>query len=282
MRLLRLGNAFGAVRAGVMILGVLAVGLAQPAAAGKRADGAKIGRAPDFEWSGKVARGGSVEIRGVNGGIVAEPTTGDQVEVTAIKTANRSDPDEVKIALSTRPDGITICTVYTDRSGNEPTDCSSESSWHSHTHNNDVSVEYHVKLPAGVRFVARTVNGAIEARRLGAAIKAETVNGSVNVSTSDAAEAETVNGSIRAEIGSSRWSDPIELKTVNGSIRVLLPPDVGAEVRAATMNGDIETDFPLTVRGRIGGRHLSGTLGKGGGSLRLENVNGGISIIASK
>ena len=44
------------------------------------------------------------------------------------------------------------------------------------------------------------------------------------------------------------------------------------------MNGEIETDFPLTVTGRISRRHLSGTIGGGGRTLELETVNGSIQL----
>src|SRR5260221_12287565 len=54
-------------------------------------------RAEDFRWQGRVAAGAAVEIKGVNGGIDAEPASGTEVEVTAVKRARRSNPDEVEI-----------------------------------------------------------------------------------------------------------------------------------------------------------------------------------------
>src|SRR5438309_1356462 len=39
-----------------------------------------------FQWSGHVAQGKSIEIKGINGSISAEPANGDQVEVSATKT----------------------------------------------------------------------------------------------------------------------------------------------------------------------------------------------------
>ena len=63
-----------------------------------------------------------------------------------------------------------------------------------------------------------------------------------------------------------------------GSITVELPSSVSARVEAKTVNGGIESDFPLTVTGRFGPRRVSGTIGGGGRDLRLETVNGGIHI----
>src|SRR2546428_12268055 len=65
----------------------------------------------EFHWKGKVAAGKAIEIKGVNGDVSAVAGSGD-VEVTAVKHAHRSDPDEVKIAVVEHADGVTICAVY--------------------------------------------------------------------------------------------------------------------------------------------------------------------------
>ena len=49
-------------------------------------------------------------------------------------------------------------------------------------------------------------------------------------------------------------------------------------MRAETVNGEIETDFPLTVSGRVSKRRLSGTIGGGGRALEMETVNGSIHL----
>src|SRR5262249_34121245 len=95
-------------------------------------------------------------------------------------------------------------------------------------------------------------------------------------------EAQTVNGSIRASAGRADWTGAAAFKTVNGSITVTLPASTSANVQAETVNGRIETDFPLTMNGTIkmdGGRmrRLSGTIG-GGPELTLQTVNGSISL----
>ena len=50
-----------------------------------------------------------------------------------------------------------------------------------------MNVDFVVKVPAGVRLVARTVNGAVEASGLTGDVDAETVNGSVKIETSGVA-----------------------------------------------------------------------------------------------
>ncbi len=250
-------------------LGVLAVAavLAAPPA-----------RAEDFRWSGAVAPGKVLEIKGVNGGIEAGPASGSEVEVTARKSGRRSDPSEVEIKVVEHGGGVTICAVYPNSSDGRPNECQPGSGGRMNTRNNDVKVEFTVRVPEGVRFVGRTVNGGVEAEGLAADAEVYSVNGTVTVTSSGLARAQTVNGSITAAMGRADWSGPLELKTVNGTITVELPASTSARVEASTVNGGIDTDFPLTVTGRLGPRHVSGTIGSGGRDLTLETVNGGIHI----
>src|SRR5882762_9153472 len=67
----------------------------------------------EFHWKGKVAPGKGIEIKGVNGDVRAVAGSGGgDVEVTAVKRARRSDPDEVKIEVVQHEDGVTVCAVY--------------------------------------------------------------------------------------------------------------------------------------------------------------------------
>lgn len=237
----------------------------------------RVAAAQDFHWSGSLARGKTIEIRGVNGNIVADPARGTTVEVTAEKTARRDDPDSVKIQVVPSNAGVTICAVYPDRGDSEPNECA-PGGGHMNVRDTDVKVNFTVKVPAGVLFDGHTVNGDVDAEQLDSDIDLYTVNGSISFSTTGQAQASTVNGSIRGELGRADWSDTLTLKTVNGGITLTLPARLDADLRASTVNGDISTDFPLTVSGRISRWRLDGTIGRGGRVLSLSTVNGGIHL----
>ena len=142
-----------------------------------------------------MAQGAAVEIKGVNGGISATGTSGGQVEVTAIKKGRKSDPAQVKIQVVEHAGGVTICAVYPTVDGKENT-CAPGKGGHMNVKNNDVNVEFQVKVPAGVRFVGKTVNGGISASGIAADAEAETVNGGVDIDAAGTARATTVNGGI--------------------------------------------------------------------------------------
>ena len=230
-----------------------------------------------FRWHGTVAQGAAVEIKGINGDVIAEPSGSNEVEVVAEKRARRSDPETVTIDVVQHGEGVTICAVYPSRDG-ERNECAPGKGGRMNVRDNDVTVKFTVKVPAGVRFAGHTVNGDVEAQRLAAAVDLSTVNGSVNFSTSGSGRASTVNGSIKGDLGRADWSDTLEFSTVNGSVVLTLPNDLSTEVKAQTVNGDIATDFPLTITGRWSRRRVEGTIGSGGRMLSIETVNGGITL----
>jgi len=252
----------------IATLTLLAAGLAIP---GRRAAAQN-----EFHWKGKLAPGKAIEIKGVNGDVHGV-AGGGEVEVTALKHGRKSDPDEVKIEVVEHGDGVTICAVYPS-GGRRENSCEPGEGGHMSTHDNDVQVDFTVRVPAGVRFVGRTVNGDVEAANLASDVDARTVNGGIRLSTSGYAEAETVNGSIVASLGRANWSDGLAFSTVNGGITLDLPANLSTEVRASTVNGDIQSDFPLMVTGKLGPRRVSGTIGSGGRQLQLSTVNGSIRL----
>jgi hypothetical protein len=230
----------------------------------------------EFDWSGAVDAGKAVEVKGVNGGIAAVGTSGGEVVLHAVKKGKKSDPAEVKIEVVEHAGGVTVCAVYPAKG--EPNECRPGPGGRMKVDRNDVSVEFEVRVPAGVHFVGRTVNGGISAEGIQGRAEAHTVNGGIEVDSAGLTTAETVNGGIEATVGQAGWKDPVKLKTVNGGIEVSLPGDTAANVEAATVNGDIETDFPLTVKGRFGRRRIQGSIGGGGPLLEMETVNGGIKL----
>ncbi len=232
--------------------------------------------APDanhWSWHGAVAQGKTLEIRGINGTIRAEPGTGSEVQVTAEKHGHDDDPSTVRIEVVPGADGTTICAVYPGRDN----ECRAGGG-HMSVHDNDVEVRFVAQVPAGVRFAGVNVNGSVEATGLTAPVTLHTVNGSVTLETAAGeASGETVNGGVHATVrgaGQGRLS----FETVNGSIDLAVASGLSADVTAETVNGTIESDFPITLTGRINPRHLEGRIGQGGRELRLHTVNGGIRL----
>lgn len=234
--------------------------------------------ADDFRWSARLEPGRILEVKGVNGPVFVERASGDEAVVTALASARRSDPDEVRIEVVEHAEGVTLCAVYPTRRGERENYCGPGSSGRMNTERNDTKVEFRVRLPAGVRFSGRTVNGDVEAHGLASDVTLSTVNGDVDVSTSGYAEASTVNGSIEARMGSMDVEEGLTFKTVNGSVTLDLPDDVDADLDARWVNGGLDSDLPLRLNGRMSRQRAQGVLGRGGPRLSIATVNGSVRI----
>lgn len=235
-------------------------------------------QAQDFRWEGSLPAGRTIEVIGVDGDIRAVHAAGGTALVTAEK-AGRGDHERVTIDVVETGSGVRICAVYPQKRGGTSNPCR-DGDGHRDIDDVDVTVDFTVHVPTGVELVARTVNGGIEAEGLRGDIHAATVNGGIVASSTGLVEASTVNGDIDAASGRGRWEGTLDFITVNGSIHLRLPADTGAEVDAGTLNGQLSSDFPLTIQAdqKWGPRRMAGTIGGGGGGLRLETVNGAIEI----
>jgi hypothetical protein len=212
------------------------------------------------QWTGSVAQGQSVTVRGVLGSIQTTASDDGLVHVDA----RISDPSVARVEVYDHAEGVTICALYSSSQG----DCR-QSSREDHRESRDARVDFVVRVPAGVRFVGSTVTGDIDVRGLRSDVQAATVSGRLNIETTGLVSTAT---------------------TVNGDVVLQLPMDLNAELRASTVSGTIESDFPITVTGppglpdgrrigRRGGPHsVRATIGSGGPELRVSTVNGSIQL----
>jgi hypothetical protein len=232
----------------------------------------------EWSWSGRIDRGDFIEIKGVNGEIHAELATGNEVEVRARLRAKKSDPDEVEMQVVEHSNGVTICAVYPSKDEDRPNECLPGSKGRMNVKNNDVVVDFTVRVPAGVGFVGRTVNGDVDALGIEGNVQAHTVNGGIDISSTGLAEATTVNGSITASMDRANWDGTLSFTTVNGGVTLEMPDDLNCELSVSTVNGHLDFDFPLTVEGRFSPRHVKGKIGQGGRSLVIKTVNGSVQL----
>lgn len=232
----------------------------------------------DWSWSGRVERGDFIEIKGVNGEIHAELASGNEVEVRANLHAKKSDPDDVEMKVVEHANGVTICAVYPSKDEDRPNECLPGGKGRMSVKDNDVVVDFTVRIPAGVGFIGRTVNGDVDALGIEGDVQAHTVNGGIDISATGLAEATTVNGSITASMDRANWDGTISFTTVNGSVTLEMPDDLNCDLSVSTVNGHLDFDFPLTVEGRFSPRHVKGKIGQGGRDLVIKTVNGSVQL----
>jgi DUF4097 and DUF4098 domain-containing protein YvlB len=224
-------------------------------------DGAFTQSAESFRWTGTLGAGRILEVKGINGDVIVERTSGNEIEVTATARARRSDASEIRVDVVEHTGGVTICAVYPTPRGRRENYCATGSDGRMNSCDNDTQVEFRVRLPAGVSLTGRTVNGDLKALELASGVVLSTVNGDVDVSTTGYAEASTVNGSIDARIGRVNSEGCLSFETVNGSVTLDLPDDVDADLDARWVNGDLDSNLPLRIEGRVSPRRIQGDAG---------------------
>ena len=223
-----------------------------------------------WEKTYQVAPGATLEIENTNGTIDVRSHGEPTIQVMARRTARavteqgaRDLLARTKLEESASSDLVRLVTPR-----------SQGSSIGQH-----IEVRYEVRVPATIAVNLTTVNGKVELEGVTGAVALETVNGGLEArGVTSLRTAETVNGSISLELaGLSAQGARIE--TVNGSVGVKLPTTTGADVSVRTVNGGIEVDgFGKVDQGERRRRHYDGKLNGGGPTLRVETVNGGVTV----
>ena len=231
-----------------------------------------------FTWSGRIPSGHWIRVRNLSGEIDVTSSNSDRVEVTATKQWRRSDPQSVRFEVrkfGANGEDVVICAIWSDR-----TDCD-ESGYNTHNgvRNNDVSVQFRVMVPRGVKVGVSSVNGAVSVEGATSEVEATTVNGEVEATSSGGpVSAQTVNGSVTARMGRFDNDEDLDFSTVNGTVVVEFTGDLDADIELSTVNGRFQTDYPVTINGRLDPRHLRARLGRGGRRIRLSTVNGNVEL----
>lgn len=230
-----------------------------------------------FTWAGQIPAGRWIRVRNLNGQMTVGPAPGDKVEVTATKRWRRSDPQTVRFEVrkyGTGDENVVICALWGNNSSCD------DGGYDSHNvHDNDVSVEFRVLVPKGVEVGVSTVNGGVSVAGATGEVEANTVNGDVDAATTGGpVNASTVNGSVRARVGRFEGPQDLSFSTVNGTVVVEFTGDIDADIDLSTVNGRFQTDYPVTVRGRLDPRHLRARIGNGGRKLRMSTVNGDVEL----
>ena len=229
-----------------------------------------------FEWKGEMQPGQTLEIWNINGSIKAEAAVGSEAEISVQIIGTKPDPSSILIDVAQYSGGILACTIYKGLSS--PEYCLPGLEPSLNLNNSNIRVEYSIKAPAGVKLVAKTVNGRITADLPASEIVANAVNGQMAVSTGMPVTANLVNGTILASLEGENWTGARVLHTVNGSIDGEVPQTIDADVKASTVFGFITTDFPIQVQRGFVGSSLKGSVNGGGPKLEMTTVNGSIHL----
>lgn len=227
-----------------------------------------------FEQTYPLNANGRLSISNVNGSITIEAWDRNEVQLVAVKVAdNKERLSEVEIKVDAKPEFISIETDYGD--------------WKRRTNGErwgergKLEVNYNLMVPRGaILNDVETVNGSVTVSNFTNMTRISAVNGMVKATNlRGTASLSTVNGEVSADFDRLDAGSKISLETVNGRVNLAIPSDSSATIRAESLNGSITNDFSLPVRkGKYVGRDLYGKVGNGETPIKLESVNGALTI----
>lgn len=216
---------------------------------------------------------GRVSLSNINGSVVVEAWDRNEVKVEYTKIANTKERlADVDVRIDSRADHLEIETDYDNWKSRNGDD------WN---RNGKLQVEFRLMIPR-TAFLneIETVNGSVTASNFTNFTKISAVNGAVTATNlRGATNLSTVNGEVSADFDRLDTGNKVTLSTVNGRVNLIIPSDANATINADTLNGNITNDIGLPIRkGKYIGRDLYGRIGTGDARIKLDSVNGGLTI----
>jgi|CXWL01.1.fsa_nt_gi DUF4097 and DUF4098 domain-containing protein YvlB len=232
----------------------------------------RVDETEKFEQTYPLNANGRVNVSNVNGSVVVEAWDRNEVKLSYTKVADSKDRlADVEVKVDSRADYFSVETDYNNWKKDKGSD------WRS----GRLNVEIRMMVPRGaVLNEIETVNGSVSVSNFTSITRVSAVNGSVTaINLRGTAKLSTVNGEVAADFDRLEAGTKISLDTVNGKVNLVIPSDSNATVRADSLNGTITNDFGLPVRkGKYIGRDLYGKIGNGEVQIRLDSVNGNLSV----
>jgi len=144
------------------------------------------------------------------------------------------------------------------------------------------SVSYEIFVPQSTDLSMMSVNGGINLSDVRGRIEFDAKNGGVRLTrVAGDVRGQTLNGGIQVELSGRTWEGgQLEARTTNGGVTISVPESYSAHIQTETVNGAIDSDFPvsLTVQGRIRPHNLDFNVGTGGPLIHVSTTNGGVKL----
>ncbi|HYH81526.1 MAG TPA: hypothetical protein VEX86_17105 [Longimicrobium sp.] len=200
-----------------------------------------------------------------NGGVAVHAWDGDGVEVRQRIQAwapSREEARQVAQQVRVHTAGGTI---YADGPDNE--------------RRRGFAVSYVIMVPRRTDLRVETRNGPVGVTGVTGRMELSAVNGPLALrDLGGQVHARAENGPLSVQLTGSRWSGQgLDAETTNGPVTLSVPSGYAATLTTGTVNGPMNVDFPVTVRGRFP-RQFTTELSGGGAPIRVVTTNGPVMV----
>jgi len=252
------------------------------------------------EFKYTVGSGASVNVVNQFGSVILKPSSGNQVIVVANTRSNKVEAD-----CSQSGNRIEVRTHFLEKANDD-----------------EGKIDYEIQVPNGANVTAQVANGSIRAERIGgdvtlrsdsasleardidnAHVHAHSVSGPITLANISSGHVEVGTGSGKVTLNNvtgpsvtvNTTSSAIaydgdfgnggayQLSSHSGPIDVFLPSSASVDVKAESVNGSVQNDFPLQKKTHSdfkpqAGRSFQGFANSGSSSVELHSFSGTIRV----
>jgi DUF4097 and DUF4098 domain-containing protein YvlB len=215
---------------------------------------------------------GTVRVRTFSGYVHITGTSGRDVTIKAVRTANRDVLDHVHLTIDTSGSTVTIDANDKDRD------------W-SHRDNDVVRTDLDIELPGTASLDVNGFSSPVEVTNVTGDERLETFDGRITVTgAKGSVDAHTFSADVDVDLVGAGSKPHLAAHTFSGSIRARLADTARADVQFNTFSGQFDSDLPLTMRS-VRRSRVSGHFGNGSdsassdGALKFETFSGDVRIV---
>jgi hypothetical protein len=239
---------------------------------------------PDFRWEKAIPAGQIVRVHNLNGDVMVGPSTSGKVEVTGVRRGRARNREDVTVEVVEFADGLVICAMFRNADmecnerGMRVHSSGRRDRWNDD--HDDLQIDITVRLPKGLEVSAGSVSGDVSVAGAEGDVRASSVSGEVRLDTPKASRvrASSVSGDVEVRIRELTGTGTLSFTSVSGNVDVSLPKNVDADVTMRTVSGEMESEFPLVLNGRVNRRSFEARIGKGGRELEVRTVSGDVRL----
>lgn len=236
-------------------------------------------RDDDFHWERRLSPGQRVHARNINGDITVSPSSSGRVEIVGIRHGSSRAGSQLTATVQETDDGIAVCVIRAD--SNDECD---DNGYHHHGDDDDdwghASMSLDIRIPSSIGIDASSVSGSVEISGAQGDVRAASVSGDVRLEhlRPSSVEVRTVSGEITSAIESVMGNGPLSFKTVSGDVKLELPRSFDADLTMTSVSGQLDSDFQMTLGGRMSRRRIEARIGRGGRPLDVTTVSGDVRL----
>jgi DUF4097 and DUF4098 domain-containing protein YvlB len=136
----------------------------------------------------------------------------------------------------------------------------------------DITGDADLKTVSGDISLKNIKNGDVDAETVSGGIELIDVKGAMEV------DAEALSGKVEY-VGDINSNGRYYMKSHSGGIYLRIPGNSAFDLKAKTFSGSIDSDFDITVSGKISNKELYGTVNGGGADIEVKTFSGNVHII---